>query len=112
LFSFFNQRFYFELFYNRYIVDLVLLFGGQTSRVLDKGSIELIGPYGLEKGLFLISKSVISLDSGIITNYALYILINFIFYIAISYVVVNTWLTLVLFSIFYLAYYLITKITK
>ena len=30
---------------------MVLKLGGQTTKVVDKGSIELIGPYGLEKGL-------------------------------------------------------------
>ncbi|KNE86729.1 hypothetical protein PSTG_19907, partial [Puccinia striiformis f. sp. tritici PST-78] len=48
-FSFFNQRFLVELYYNRYITDKVLELGGQTTKVLDKGSIELVGPYGLEK---------------------------------------------------------------
>ena len=58
--------------------------------MLDRGSIELVGPYGLEKGLFSLSKIVTSLDNGIITNYALYILINLIFYLIISSLVVNT----------------------
>ena len=39
-FSFFNQRFLVELYYNRYITDKVLELGGQTTKVLDKGSIE------------------------------------------------------------------------
>lgn len=107
LFSFFNQRFYIELFYNKYLVENILVLGGQTSRVLDRGSIELVGPHGLETGLILISKAVTSLDNGIITNYALYILINLIFYIMIYYLVVNTWLALLLFSILYVTCYII-----
>ena len=106
LFSFLSQRFYIEMFYNKYVVENVLILGGQTSRVLDKGSIELVGPHGLETGLVLISKAVTSLDNGVITNYALYILINLIFYIVIYSLVVNTWLTLTLFTIFYVACYL------
>src|SRR5208282_1541581 len=75
LFSFFNQRFYIELLYNKYIVGFVLKLGGQTTKVLDKGSVELLGPYGLEEGLITLSKNIAGLDSGIITSYALYILV-------------------------------------
>src|SRR3954463_630893 len=51
LFGFFNQRFLVELFYNKYITNLVLDLGGQITKILDKGSIELLGPFGLEKVL-------------------------------------------------------------
>ena len=83
IFSFFNQRFFIELLYNRYITGLVLELGGQTTKVLDKGSVELLGPYGLEKGLLLLSRSISTLDTGVITSYALYILVGLIFYILI-----------------------------
>ena len=68
IFGFFNQRFLIELFYNRYITDLILKLGGQTTKILDKGSIELIGPYGLELGLLKLSKSISKLDTGVITS--------------------------------------------
>src|SRR5277367_3711321 len=83
IFSFFNQRFFIELLYNRYITGLVLKLGGQTTKVLDKGSVELLGPFGLEKGLLSLSKSISALDTGVITSYALYILVGLIFYILI-----------------------------
>jgi NADH-ubiquinone oxidoreductase chain 5 len=85
IFSFFNQRFLIELLYNKYITGFVLKLGGQTTKVLDRGSVELLGPYGLEKGLVNLSKNISSLDTGVITSYALYILIGFIFYILIPY---------------------------
>lgn len=85
LFGFFNQRFLVELFYNKYITNLVLKLGGQTTKILDKGSVELIGPYGLEKGLITLSKNITSLNSGIVTNYALFILIGLISYLFIPY---------------------------
>jgi NADH-ubiquinone oxidoreductase chain 5 len=81
IFSFFNQRFLIELFYNKYITNLILKLGGQTTKVLDKGSIEYLGPYGLEKGLLKISDNIAKLDTGVITSYALYILIGLIIYI-------------------------------
>ena len=85
IFGFFNQRFLVELFYNKYITNTVLKLGGQTTKVLDKGSVELIGPFGLEKSLVNLSKTISKLDTGVITSYALYILIGLIFYILIPY---------------------------
>src|ERR1700753_2722214 len=85
IFSFFNQRFLIELFYNKYISGVILKLGGQTTKVMDKGSIELFGPYGLEKRLTNLSKSIGSLSTGVVTSYALYILIGLIFYISILY---------------------------
>ena len=85
IFGFFNQRFLIELFYNKYITDFVLKLGGQTTKVIDKGSIELIGPYGLEKGLVSLSRNIAKLDTGVITSYALYILVGLTLYMLIPY---------------------------
>ena len=84
IFSFFNQRFLIELFYNRFITGLLLKLGGQTTKVLDKGSIEYLGPWGLEKLLLNISSNIGRLNTGVITSYALYILVGLIFYILFS----------------------------
>jgi NADH-ubiquinone oxidoreductase chain 5 len=81
IFSFFNQRFLIELFYNRYITGVILKLGGQSTKVIDKGSVEYIGPYGLEKGLLNISNNIARLNTGVITSYALYILIGLVFYL-------------------------------
>jgi NADH-ubiquinone oxidoreductase chain 5 len=101
-FSFFNQRFFIELLYNKYVTGLVLKLGGQTTKILDKGSVELLGPFGLEKGLLSLSKSISTLDTGVITSYALYILIGLIFYILIPYLSLfdNSLLLLILLSLF------------
>ena len=85
LFSFFNQRFLIELIYNKYITGVIFKLGGQTTKVLDKGSVEVIGPFGLEKVLLNLSRNIAKLDTGVITSYALYILIALLFYILISY---------------------------
>jgi NADH-ubiquinone oxidoreductase chain 5 len=101
LFGFFNQRFLVELFYNRYITGLALKLGGQTTKILDKGSIELIGPFGLEKGLLILSKNIASLETGVITTYALYILTGLIFYILIPFLTLadDSLLILILFAL-------------
>jgi NADH-ubiquinone oxidoreductase chain 5 len=88
IFSFFNQRFLIELFYNNFITGLILKLGGQTTKVLDKGSVEYLGPYGLEKGLLNLSNNIARLNTGIVTSYALYILIGLIIYM-LFYVYIN-----------------------
>jgi len=109
IFSFFNQRFLIELFYNTYITDLILRLGGQTTKILDKGSIEYIGPFGLELGLTNLSKNISQLDSGIITSYALYILSGLIIYILTFYIsfsiftTENIFIIFILFGLLYIA---------
>jgi NADH-ubiquinone oxidoreductase chain 5 len=101
IFGFFSQRFLVEFFYNKYIVNLVLNLGGQTTKILDKGSIELLGPYGFEKGLTKLSKNIASLSTGIVTSYALFILTGFISYLFFSYFMnINMNLTIII--IFYI----------
>ena len=55
--------------------------GGQTTKILDKGSIELIGPYGLEKGLIKLSKTITIFNTSVVTTYALYILVGLFAYL-------------------------------
>lgn len=102
IFSFFNQRFFFELFYNKYITDFVLKLGGQTTKVLDKGAVEFLGPYGLELNLLHLSNKIGSLSTGVITSYSLYILIGIIFYSSLLYLNFfdSNIILLLLFSIF------------
>ena len=88
IFGFFNQRFLIEFFYNKYITNKVLKIGGETTKIIDKGSIEYLGPFGLEVGLINLSKSISKLDSGIITSYALYILSGLFVYIFVSYLMI------------------------
>lgn len=85
VFSFLNQRFLIELFYNKYLTNIIFKLGAQTTKFLDKGSVELIGPLGLEKTLLNISRNIANLDTGLVTSYALYILIGLLFYMLIPY---------------------------
>jgi NADH-ubiquinone oxidoreductase chain 5 len=101
IYGFFNQRFLIELFYNKYVTDIFLNLGGQTTKVIDKGSIELIGPYGLERGLVSLSRSMANLDTGVITSYALYILVGLIFNILMvySHIIDNNIIIIILFAL-------------
>ncbi len=80
---FFNQRFMIEFFYTNYIVKTVLSIGEQTTKVLDKGSIEWAGPYGIAVMLTRISKTITNLSKGVVIDYALYILVSICLYLSI-----------------------------
>ena len=53
-----------------------LQLGYLISKVLDRGVIELIGPYGLTTGLQTSSKDIANLDTGNLTSYALYFMMS------------------------------------
>ena len=76
IFGFFNQRFLIELFYNNYIVNTVLNIGGKTTKILDKGSVEWIGPFGMWTILNRVSKNISLISKGVVTDYAVYILVS------------------------------------
>lgn len=111
IFSFLNQRFLIELFYNKYITGLIFRLGAHTTKVLDKGSVELLGPYGLEKKLLIFSNNLGRLDTGVITSYALYILVGFISYILMAYfsLIYSILIMLIIFGIFSLFFFIILK---
>ena len=70
IYRFFNQRYWFELIYNRCIVKGTLYIGYVTNTILDRGAFELIGPSGAVAGLYKISNYFASFDSGSIARYA------------------------------------------
>jgi NADH-ubiquinone oxidoreductase chain 5 len=83
IYCFYSQRFFVELLYNIYISEYILKLGNDTTKILDKGSVEYIGPYGLEKGLINISNMMAKLDSGKLNYYSLFIFCNLVIYIYI-----------------------------
>ena len=109
IYSYFNQRLFIELFYNKFISGLILNLGSHTTKIIDKGSIEYIGPYGLEIGLLNISNKLSKLDSGVITSYALFILSGLIIYLFIwNNIITNELIIIILINI----YFITTKIGK
>ena len=86
MFSFLNLRFLVEFVYNKFITNFILKLGGQTTKILDKGSVELLGPFGLEKSLTNLSKNLSRLDTGVVTSYALYILVGLVLYLLTPYI--------------------------
>ena len=83
IYAFFNQRYWVELIVNKFIVLKGLSLGYVFNKQLDRGAIELIGPHGVVTGLSSVSGLISKLDTGIITNYALYILLGLISFISL-----------------------------
>ena len=69
IYRFFNQRYWFELIYNRCVVKGVLFIGYITNTILDKGALEFIGPRGAVASIYKISHYFASFDSGSIARY-------------------------------------------
>jgi NADH-ubiquinone oxidoreductase chain 5 len=87
LYRFLNQKYWFDNIYNNLILSKLLNFGYTTNKTLDRGVIELVGPYGLVNVFKNASSKITSLDTGFIPSYAMYIfsglivLITLIFYV-------------------------------
>ena len=76
LYSFLNGKYYFDVLYNHFIVSAGLQTGYKISKEIDRGTIELLGPYGLTNIFINTGINIAKLDTGIITTYALYITIG------------------------------------
>lgn len=77
-YTFLNGKYLLDILYNNYLISGGLKLGYTISKLLDKGIIELIGPYGLTEGSYTASASINKLDTGVITTYALYITLGLI----------------------------------
>lgn len=78
LYKFYNGKYYVDVIYNHYIINNALGAGYTISKVLDRGLIELVGPYGLAVFLSTSSQDISKLDTGNLTSYALYITLGLV----------------------------------
>jgi NADH-ubiquinone oxidoreductase chain 5 len=83
IYRFFNQKYFFDNLYNNFILNKLLNFGYTTNKILDRGAIELVGPYGLVHVFKNASNKITSLDSGFIPSYAMYIFSGLILFITL-----------------------------
>ena len=79
LYTLLNSKYYFDVIYNNYVIKSGIKLGYNISKQIDRGAIELLGPHGISKVLYSLSKNISSLDTGIITTYALYFTIGLLF---------------------------------
>ena len=78
VYSFLNAKWYWDALINSFIISAALRQGLTISKVIDRGVIELAGPYGLSTVLTGTGRNVSSYDTGVITSYALYIVLGLV----------------------------------
>jgi len=76
LYTFFNGKYFFDIIYNNYFINKGLDLGYNISKVLDRGIIEMVGPYGLSHTLTNTGQNISKLDTGVITTYSIYITLS------------------------------------
>src|ERR1700677_1190027 len=76
IYTFFNGKYFFDIIYNNYIINKGLELGYIISKVLDRGIIEMVGPYGLSQTLTNTGKNISKLDTGVINTYSIYITLS------------------------------------
>jgi len=78
VYTFLNGKYFIDVIYNSFIVAPGLKLGYIVTKVLDRGVIELIGAYGLTSALNNTATKIGKMDTGIVTSYALYIVLGLI----------------------------------
>jgi len=78
IYTFLNGKYFFDIIYNFYIIRKSLNYGYYITNVLEKGVFEVMGPHGLSYVLFNTGNKISKLDTGIVTSYALYIVLGII----------------------------------
>nr|YP_010394791.1 NADH dehydrogenase subunit 5 [Phytophthora versiformis]DAZ89228.1 TPA_asm: NADH dehydrogenase subunit 5 [Phytophthora versiformis] len=83
-YNFLNRKWYFDKIYYEFINQYILQIGyNVTYKMIDKGLIEMFGPYGLTTIFVFLSQRIILLQTGYIYHYSLLMLISTIFLINI-----------------------------
>lgn len=97
-YEFFNRKWYFDNVYNDYILLSVLSFGYFFCvKLVDKGLLEFLGPFGLKTVITNISVYVSIAQSGFIYHYAYFFLFGLFFIINLIFFLFSQLLNLVLY---------------
>ena len=82
LYSFLSKKWYFNKIYNEFIVQKAFDFGYNISfKIIDRGLIEVIGPFGITNTILNFTKRFSQLQSGFVYHYAFVIFISLTFLI-------------------------------
>jgi len=78
LFIFLNRKWFFDKFFNENVNQAFLFFGYHISyKTLDRGFIEMVGPFGLSRAIYLKSTVLSNLQTGNFYDYALWMFFGF-----------------------------------
>nr|QLA48188.1 NADH dehydrogenase subunit 5 [Medinilla magnifica] len=85
LYSFFNKRWFFDQVLNDFLVRSFLRFGYEVSfEALDKGAIEILGPYGISYTFRRLAERISHLQSGFVYHYAFAMLLGSTLFVTFS----------------------------
>jgi NADH-ubiquinone oxidoreductase chain 5 len=101
LYRFFFSKWYFDQIYNSFIVFPLLYFGYILSKIIDRGSIELLGPYGFILFFSNLSKNITRFDYGSIVTYSTIIVCGLLFFIFVTFFLHDSKLILLLGLLFF-----------
>ncbi len=76
IYTFLIEKGYFDIIYNNYIIKTGLKYGLIISKSLDRGSVEVLGAYGLAQVLTYNSVNASKYDDGKITTYGVYMILG------------------------------------
>jgi len=96
IYQFLIQKYWFNNLYSNFIVYGALNFAGLTNKILDKGVIEILGPIGLTHTFKTASSNLITLDTQLIPNYAIYILVSLVSFVFILFIILDPHLLILL----------------
>jgi len=78
-YAFLNKKWYFDKFYNEFVNKPLISFGYFVSfRTIDKGIVEMLGPYGVVSSFSSLMKKASKLQTGLIYHYAFIMLIGIV----------------------------------
>lgn len=85
IFSFLSKKWYIDQVYNQIFASVCMSFGYNiTFKLIDKGLIEMLGPYGLSSLTHSLSQSASSLQSGKIYHYTFVVLAGSVLSLALA----------------------------
>lgn len=76
IYRFFVKKWYFDLIYNLFVFKLLAFFYHITFKLIDRGLIELLGPLGFSRIIFLLASVFSFFHSGYIYSYIFIILLS------------------------------------
>jgi NADH-ubiquinone oxidoreductase chain 5 len=74
IYTFLNGKYLFDIVYNNYIITPGLKIGYIISKILDRGVVELVGPYGLAASLNQTALNLYKSDNREISTYSTYLI--------------------------------------
>ena len=78
LYTFLNSKYFFDVIYNNYIIKGGFSLGYKLSEEIDKGIIELVGPYGISNLLTETAKNIAKFVNCFYCYYSFVFLVVFV----------------------------------